>query len=87
MTTIDEIRRVKKESEGELLELPGVSGVDIGHKIVAGKETDLLAIRVYVEEKRDVPQEEAIPEEIQGVPTDVIERKFFLHQTKKGSAA
>ena len=77
--SLDEIRRVKREVEAELLKLPGVTGVDVGPKSVGGRKTGQLAIRVYVEKKRDVPQDQSIPTEIQGVPTDVVERRFVLH--------
>jgi hypothetical protein len=56
-----------------------VTGVDIGRKIVGGRKTDRMAIRVYVESKRDMPRQEEIPKTIRGVPTDVIERRFVLH--------
>lgn len=77
--TLSEIRRVKEKVEPELLNLPGVTGVDIGYKYTAGKKTDVLAIRVLVKEKKDVPEDLAVPKEVQGVPTDVIERRFVLH--------
>lgn len=79
MKSIDEIRRIKAEVEGELLKLPGVAGVDVGYKYVGGKKTDVIAIRVLVKEKKDVPEEDSVPKEIRGVPTDVIERTFELH--------
>jgi hypothetical protein len=79
MKNLDEIRRIKAEVEEELLKLPGVTGVDVGYKYVGGKKTDVVAIRVYVEEKKDVPEEDAVPKQIQGVPTDVIQRRFVLH--------
>ena len=82
MKSLDEIRRIKEAVEAELLRLPGVTGVDIGPKIVKGKKTDIMAIRVYVEKKRNVPAEIAVPKEISGVPTDVIERRFVLHAAK-----
>ena len=78
MPTVSEIRPVKKSAEAELLKRPGVTGVDIGYKFVDGKKTSTLAIRVYVEKKRDVPAREAIPETISEVKTDVIERRFEL---------
>jgi hypothetical protein len=79
MKSLDEIIRVKTEVEAELLKLPGVTGVDVGYKYVGGKKTDVLAIRVYVKQKRNVSEKEAIPRNIQDIPTDVIERKFVLH--------
>lgn len=84
MKNLDEIRRIKTEVEAELLKLPGVTGVDVGYKYVEGKKTDVLAIRVLVKEKKDVPEEEAVPKEIQGVPTDVIQRRFVLHSGQTG---
>lgn len=79
MKSLNEIRRIKAEVEAELLKLPGVTGVDVGYKYVKGKKTNVLAIRVLVKEKKDVSEEEAVPREIRGVPTDVIERRFVLH--------
>ena len=43
MKKLDEVRRVKEGVEKELLTLPGVTGVDIGKKIVGGEKTDELA--------------------------------------------
>jgi hypothetical protein len=77
--SLDEIIHLKNEVEAELLKLPGVTGVDVGYKYVDGKKTDVLAIRVYVQKKRDMPEKDAIPQMIQDVPTDVIERHFILH--------
>ena len=76
---LEQIRRIKEAAEADLLKLPGVTGVDIGPKIVDGKETGDLAIRVFVDTKQDVPAGQQIPAQIQGVPTDVIERRYRLH--------
>ena len=83
MKILSEIRAVKQTAEAGILNRTGVTGVDIGYKIVGGKATDELAIRVFVENKRDVGDKEKLPKTIQGVKTDVIERKYVLHQ--KGS--
>jgi len=79
MSRYEEVRRIKETVEADLLRRPGVTGVDIGPKLVGGKETGRLAIRIYVAKKKDVPDAEVIPKEIEGVPTDVIERRFVLH--------
>jgi hypothetical protein len=79
MKAISEIRPIKQSAEVDLLKRKGVTGVDIGKKIVKGEKTEELSIRVYVEQKKDVPEKERIPKEIQGVKTDVIQRKFALH--------
>ncbi|MCA1703059.1 MAG: S1 family peptidase, partial [Actinobacteria bacterium] len=88
MTEIpEELRRAKQAIEMKLLERPGVIGVDIGYKEVAGRSTGALAIRVLVEEKRDVPEDERIPPRIDDYPTDVIERKYELHAGPLSPAA
>ena len=79
MKDISEVRSTKQTVEVDLLKQRGVTGVDIGYKYVGGKKTDVLAIRVYVKEKKDVPKKEEIPKVIKGVKTDVIQRKFVLH--------
>ena len=78
-----ELRRAKEQAEAKLLALPGVTGVDIGYKEVGGEPTDRLAIRVLVAQKKPkgrVAAGQRVPEEIDGHPTDVIERRFELHQ-------
>lgn len=39
-----EIRRVKQANEDELLQRPGVTGVDIDYKVTDGERTDSLSI-------------------------------------------
>jgi hypothetical protein len=83
---LDDMRHVKESVEDEFLEYDGVVGVDIGYKEVRGHPTDILAIRVLVREKKDdVPDEQRIPETIEGFRTDVIERGIpsFLQDTAK----
>jgi hypothetical protein len=70
------LMRAKRAIEQDLLNRPGVAGVDIGFKEVGGQRTDRLAIRVLVKKKRDVRPEEQVPESVEGFPTDVIERTY-----------
>ena len=77
MSTIADVRAAKLEVEDDLLKLPGVTGVDIGRKIVSGRETDDLAIIVYVERKGHFAAGQDIKPVLGGVKTDVIERRFF----------
>ncbi|MCA9929008.1 MAG: hypothetical protein KC419_11040 [Anaerolineales bacterium] len=79
MKSLEEIQRIKDEVEDDLFQHDGVTAVDIGPKYIGGKKTDIIAIRIYVVEKKDVPEADALPREIQGVPTDVQERRFTLH--------
>jgi hypothetical protein len=77
MKSIEEVMKTKKDIEHEFLKIPGVNGVAVGYKIVAGKKQDEPVIRVYVNKKRkreDVPNNELIPETIKGVRTDVVKR-------------
>jgi hypothetical protein len=76
MVTLEEVRRVKAEYERELMQKPGVVGVAIGYKLIKGKKTDKLCIICYVVKKKrigELEEHDIIPEEIEGVPVDVIE--------------
>ena len=83
LPTQEEVRDVKERVEASLLKLPGVTGVDVGCKLIDGKKSNVLAIRVYVASKQDLPEEQQIPATIEGIPTDVIERRFVLHTGSK----
>ncbi len=53
-----------------------VVGVGLGKKIVRSEHTHEEAVRIYVRQKIHrllLPPEDAVPEEIDGVPTDVVE--------------
>lgn len=80
MKTLSEIRTTKSAEEDALLARPGITGIDIGPKVVKGAKTGELAIRVFVEKKGDVEEKDRIPPLINGIKTDVIERRFVLHQ-------
>jgi S1-C subfamily serine protease len=73
------LRRVKEAAEADLMKRPGVTGVDIGYKYVAGQRTEEIVIRVHVQRKnKDVPTHSRIPAEIDGIKTDVIETNPVL---------
>ena len=69
----EEISRVKAEHEEALLKLPNVTGAYTDYKTTGGQRTDTLSIVVTVRSKKDVPKGQAVPKEINGIPTDVIE--------------
>lgn len=79
MKSLDEVTQIKAEVEKDLIKMPGVTGIDVGYRIVDGKPTEVLAIRVYVSNKAEALKQLKIPTEIQGVPVDLIERTFVLH--------
>ncbi|MER7848659.1 hypothetical protein ABTZ03_32515 [Kitasatospora sp. NPDC096077] len=66
----------KQEAERKLVTMPGVTGIDIGFKQVAGEKTSQLAIVVFVRKKGQYRPEDEIPKSISGIPTDVVEATF-----------
>jgi hypothetical protein len=70
----ERIAQVKQDATQHLLANPNVVAVGIGPKIVGGEATGEPAVRVFVRRKLpadQVPPDEFIPPEIDGVPTDV----------------
>jgi hypothetical protein len=84
LRTRDEISRVKEQHEDELLSLPNVTGVFTDYKTTRGRRTERLSIVVTVREKKDVAAKDRIPEEINGIPTDVIEEEIVPMQMATG---
>jgi len=69
-------RRIKELYKKEILSKPNVVGVGVGYKIRSGKITDEPAVMVYVTRKipkQALRKEELVPEELDGVKTDVVE--------------
>jgi hypothetical protein len=69
------VEAVYAEAKQELTQIPGVTDVGIGIKEVAGELTGETVLRVYVEAKRDeseLPPDQIVPKEFQGIKTDVI---------------
>jgi len=77
--SLEEVLKIKSQVEGELLKQPGVTGVDVGCGGPADSPNQVLGIRVYVANKKAVPEALANLKSIQGVPVEVIERRFDLH--------
>ena len=85
--SISKALEVKDRVEADLLAIPGVYGVGFGGKLKAGKPTGDFSIRVLVFKKRtrsDLPPEELIPEEIDGVKTDVVEARIPIPYMLEG---
>jgi hypothetical protein len=77
MPSVDELIAIKQQVEAQYLGRPGVTGIDVGYKVVGGQRTDEVAIRVHVSRKTDdVPTDERVPANIDGAVTDVLERKY-----------
>lgn len=63
----------------EWLGRDGVTAVDLGFKWRQGQMTDQLAVRVHVVKKKrevELSAGELFPEEVQGIPVDVIEASY-----------
>ncbi len=59
----------------QLMAYPGVRHVSVGLKETAGKPTEQIVFRVYVEKKlpaNELPRKKVIPVEVLGVKTDVL---------------
>jgi hypothetical protein len=75
--TIDEAVRVKTAAEAELLKRPGVTGIDVGQR--PGGAAGQPVIRIYVADKSKAEAEANLPRDIQGVPVELVERRFTPH--------
>lgn len=71
MKTMEEAIKAKTAVEGELLKRPGVTGVDVG------ETSGAPVIRIYVEDKAGA--DKGLPQDIEGVPVEIVERRFKLH--------
>lgn len=85
----DELHELKNRVKSQLFAIPGVFGVAVGVKEVDGQLTDQIGIKVYVKEKKpveDITSEEMIPSEVEGIPVDVVQRKFERHTITGGGS-
>lgn len=78
MNRHDEVVRIKESVEAEILEIPCVTGIDVGYVSTEADTDKELAIRIFVSSLQDLPQELADMREIEGVPVVFIERGFEL---------
>jgi len=72
----DEVKRIQVQHKAALLALPNVIGLGIGLKTVQGRRGDELCLAALV--RRKLPRaalepESVIPDELDGVATDVVE--------------
>jgi len=72
----EQLRLLKERISDQYLGRDDVTGIGVGFKEVGGRETDELVIRFHVRRKGNVTKDNAIPREIEGVRTDVIETNF-----------
>lgn len=69
------------------LSLPNVNGVAIGHKVIGGKDTGVLCLKVFVKQKIDkslLQKDETIPKFYNGIMTDVYESGEILAHANTG---
>lgn len=68
------VARAQQVVQNELMSMPQVVGVALGHKMVGGLDTGDRAIVVLVEDKLTaavLPATEVVPPTVDGIPTDV----------------
>ena len=65
-----------------LLELPGVTGVDVNYRCVDGVKTNELSIQVYIKHKKEETSGllplAVLPKELDGWPVEVIEDMILI---------
>ncbi len=81
--TLEEVRKIKEEFEGEILDLNEVTGVDLRYESSINGKLVKPVIIVYVSNKKELLDKDLLPEEFQGIPVDVEERRFVLHSNKQ----
>lgn len=77
MKSVEEVVEIKQSVEKKIMAMKGVTGIDVGYKYTNGRRTSEVSIRVHVAKKtKTVAKGDAIPKEIDGVATDVIQDVF-----------
>ncbi|HIP96960.1 MAG TPA: hypothetical protein EYH32_07080 [Anaerolineae bacterium] len=74
--SVERVKEIKAKYEQELLSKPNVVGLGVGYREVGGQMTDQVGLIVMVRRKVPLDQlapQEAIPVQIEGIPTDVRE--------------
>jgi hypothetical protein len=82
-TKIQRVRELKEKFGKKLRKYPNVTGLGVGYKEKRGKRTATIALRIYVEKKvpkKELRAKDVLPTMIEGMPLDVIEKKFRIHQ-------
>ena len=85
---MEEARTAKDQYKQELMGKPNVVGVGVGYKVVAGQQTDVPCVIVFVKQKvaaESLSRTQLVPEKVAKVPTDVVESgEIFAHQSRTG---
>jgi hypothetical protein len=71
---VEKAKEILKKHRQEFQEYYGVDQIGVGYKITGGKVSDKVALIFYVKnkKKKDGLSSYNIPEEIEGIPTDVV---------------
>jgi hypothetical protein len=78
---------VLEKVRAEWLQRPGVTAIDLGFEWSQGVMTGRLAIRVHVAQKKPIAElsdEELFPQEVEGVPVDVLEATYGIQSVPEG---
>ena len=74
------IAAIQERHDARLMRFPNVVGTGIGYRLRKGQTTDELCLVVMVSQKlerSDLPAEDILPCELEGVPIDVVETGAF----------
>jgi hypothetical protein len=74
--TDEELFAIKDRAHARLTALPNVTSVGIGGRVRGGERINELVLKVHVDTKipkSELPPDQRIPPEFEGIPTDVVE--------------
>jgi hypothetical protein len=75
--TYQEVIDIKNREEKKYLKLSQVTGMDVVQRVTEGVAQYI--IRIHVINKKNLPEDLRDLKNIDGVPVDIIERKYELH--------
>jgi len=84
----ERLLKVMRKHQKRLKQYPNVRSVDIGYEFTDGRPTGRLAIRVHVDAKQmeaDLAPAERLPEELDGLPVDVIQSNPELQAVNRNA--
>jgi hypothetical protein len=82
----ERLLKVMRRHTKRLKQFPNVRSIDIGYEFSDRRSTGRLAIRVHVNAKQpdaELKASERLPEEIEGIPVDVIQSNPELHAVNR----
>ncbi|MEM9921541.1 MAG: hypothetical protein AAF990_25790 [Bacteroidota bacterium] len=80
MKNYEEVLKVKEQVQHDLFQIEGVTGVDIGRNTEdANDSKEEYYLKIFVRSRAEILTKQLIPQSIQGISTQVVERTFKLN--------